>query len=153
MWISQASIDKRQMDLHGSGLFRTGEKRSEGERRPAIVFLYGDRCRKQRSVPHLRFIPGPLKKFSRVFFFTKTFQQTSAQKTHMHAHERTHTAAHGSKQMYPHVLICRIFFLHLVRSHLQVHTWTHLHVTPTHTHTQTLYMLTHFCVHAEIHTN
>ena len=37
VWISQAPIDKRQMDLHGSGLFRTGEKRSEGERRPAIV--------------------------------------------------------------------------------------------------------------------
>ena len=69
VWISQAPIDKRQMDLHGSGLFRTGEKRSEGERRPAIVFLHDDCCRKQRSVPHLRFIPGPLKKVQPGFFF------------------------------------------------------------------------------------
>lgn len=52
--ISQAPIDKRQMDLHGSALFRMGKKkRSEGARRPAIVFLRHECCRKQRSIPHL----------------------------------------------------------------------------------------------------
>ena len=117
------------MDLHGSGLFRTGEKRSEGERRPAIVFLHDDCCRKQRSVPHLRFILW--KKSSAGFFFflpllAKSSQRTGTQPpTHMRARKaRTHQPAHVSRWIYrlrSCGLICKVV-LNFTHSHLQVHT-------------------------------
>lgn len=50
-WISRALVDKRRMDLHGSGSFTTGAERSEGARRPAIVSLHGDPLQETKIHP------------------------------------------------------------------------------------------------------
>lgn len=90
VWISQASIDKRQMDLHGSGLFRMGKK---GQRESAGQLLFSwTTTAVEKIYPSPLIHSGPLKKFNQGF--KKTFQQTTTQKHIIHTHVCTHTRTH-----------------------------------------------------------
>lgn len=90
--LSRLLVDKRRMDLHGSDSFTTGAQRSEGARRPAIVWRHGEPPQETKIYPITSDSSRlPLKKFSQVLNPTLQAQTLP----HARAHAHTHCTAGG----------------------------------------------------------